>query len=91
MVAVTERAKEELKNLLTTNTDSPEARLRLSHDAQGKIELSIDEEKQDDEKIEHEGAVLLLIEEKLSNLLQGITIDTQESEEGVKLVLTQAS
>lgn len=91
MVLVTERAKEELKRILIEHTDSPKVCLRVSHNEQGLLRLSVDEEKPDDETVEHEGVKLLIIEEKLSDLLQGLTIDTQETPEGVKLVVNQES
>lgn len=91
MIAVTVRAKKELKRILVSSTNEPGACVRLYQNAQNHLGLSVDEARQDDHKIEHQGKTLLLVEERLSDLLNGITIDIEETPEGVKLVLSQES
>ena len=91
MIAVTERAKEEMKKMLVSTTNETGACLRLCQNAENQLGFSIDEERQDDQKIDHQGETLLLIEEELSDLLNGITIDAEETPEGVKLFVSQES
>lgn len=91
MIGVTERAKEELKNILTANTDQPEACLRLTLNEQGQLGLAIDTERQGDQAVEHEESKVLLVEKDLADTLQGITIDVEDTEEGAKLVVSNES
>jgi len=85
---VTERAKQELKKILTANTDKSEACLRLVTNEGGQLGLTIDVERDGDQTIEHENSKLLLTEKELADTLQGITIDVEETPEGTKLVST---
>ena len=91
MVGVTERARQELKDILTTNTDEPEACLRLTADDQGQLRLAIDVEKQDDQVVEHEDSKVLLVEKDLADALQGVTIDIEDTSEGARLVISGES
>jgi len=91
MVGATERAKQELKRILNTNTDKSEACLRLTADDQGQLGLAIDVERQGDQAIEHEDSKVLLVGKNLADTLQGITIDIEDTPEGAKLmVLTES-
>lgn len=78
MLGVTERARQELKRILTANTDKPEACLKLTANDQGQLGLAIDVERQGDQAMEHEDSKVLLVEKDLSDTLQGITIDVEE-------------
>jgi len=91
MIGVAERARQELKKILTANTGEPEACLRLSANDQGQLGLAIDKERQGDQAIEHEGSKLLLVEKNLAATLQGITIGVEDTPEGAKLVITGES
>jgi len=88
MIEVTERAREELNKILTANTDKPEACLRLTANDQGQLGLAIDEERDGDQAVEHEGSKLLLVEKDLADSLQGITIDIEDTPEGARLVIS---
>ena len=87
MIEVTERAKEELKGLLTSNVDHPEACLRLRMGEEGKLELGIDIEKPDDMVVEYEGSSLLVVEPGLADSLENLAIDVEDGEEGSQLVI----
>ena len=87
MINVTERAKRELKRLLFQNVDLSQARLRIMDRGQGIIGLGIDIEAPGDQVIEYEGTKVLVIEPKLANNLQGVTIDVDETPEGPELVI----
>ena len=88
LMEVTERAKQELKKILTANTDKSEACLRLVTNEGGQLGLTIDVERDGDQTIEHENSKLLLTEKELADTLQGITIDVEDTPEGTKLVST---
>ena len=91
MIGVTERARQELKRILTANTDKPEACLRLTANDQGQLGLAIDVERQGDQAVEHEDSKVLLVEKDLADTLQGITIDVEDTPEGAKLVISSES
>jgi len=88
MLEVTERARQELKKILTTNTDEPEACLRLTVNEQGQLGLAIDVERDGDQTVEHEDSKVLLVEKELADTLQGITIDVEDTPQGAKLVVS---
>jgi Fe-S cluster assembly iron-binding protein IscA len=87
MIEVTERAKKDLKGLLTSNVDHPEACLRLRANEEGKLGFSIDIEKPDDRVVEYEGGKLLVIEPALADVLKDIALDSEDSDEGREFVI----
>ena len=89
MIYVTERAKQELKRLLTASVDWPEARLRLMDRGQGKLGLGIDIESQDDHIIEYNGTNLLIVEPGLDTNFKQVTLDVDDTPEGVELVIIE--
>jgi len=90
MVTVTERAKEELKDiLLAAEVSEPEISLRLAPTAPGQFGLVPDKEQEGDQIVEHEGTKVLLVEAELVAPLEGVTIDCQDSPEGPRLVMTK--
>ena len=91
MIEVTQRAKQELKKLLHTKVDNPQARLRLTATEKGQLGLNIDIEKQDDQVVEHEGSKVLVVEDGLAAKLSGVTIDVQDTPEGPQLVISTES
>jgi Fe-S cluster assembly iron-binding protein IscA len=91
MINITERAKRELKRLLDAKVDWPGARLRLMDRGQGKLGLGIDIEAPGDQIIEYEGTRLLIIEPELANNPKVITLDVDDTPEGVELVISEKS
>ena len=89
MIHVTERAKQELKRLLTVSVDWPGARLRLMNRGQGKLGLGIDIEKPDDQVVDYEDMKLLIIEPELANSIQQVTLDVDDTPDGVELVIIE--
>jgi Fe-S cluster assembly iron-binding protein IscA len=87
MIDVTERAKKELKEILTKNVDHPEACLRLRTNEQGQLGLGIDIAMPGDEVVEYEGTKLLIVEKELAGSLENVAIDVEESDEGSQLVI----
>ena len=89
MIDITERAKQELKKLLSLKVDWPQARLRIMDRGQGIIGLGIDIEAPGDHVVEYEGTRVLVVEPALANNLQGVTIDVDETPEGPELVILE--
>jgi Fe-S cluster assembly iron-binding protein IscA len=87
MVNVTERAKEKLKELLATETDDPSIGLRLEASTAGEFGVFPDREREDDQVITHQGAVVLLIGQEIAQTTEETTIDYEESEPGSRLVI----
>jgi Fe-S cluster assembly iron-binding protein IscA len=91
MINVTEQAKRELKRLLTDSVDWPGARLRLVSRGQGRLGLGIDIEAPDDQVLEYEGTRLLIVEPGLASNLKRLTLDVDDSPDGVELVICEQS
>jgi Fe-S cluster assembly iron-binding protein IscA len=91
MIEVTQRAKEELKGLLTSNVDHPEACLRLRTNEEGRLGFGIDIEMPGDQVVEYEGSKLLVVEAELANSLENMAIDVEDSDEGGRLVIVNNS
>lgn len=91
MIGVTERAKQELKKILSDKVDNPKAVLRLTATDQGRLGLIIDVETPGDKVVEHESSKVLLVEQELADRLEGITIDVEDTTEGARLVLIKES
>jgi Fe-S cluster assembly iron-binding protein IscA len=91
MINITERAKEELIKILSKKVDWPGARLRLMSRSQGKLGLGIDIEAPGDHIVEYKGVKVLLVEPELAKNLQGVTLDVDDTPEGVELVISEKS
>lgn len=89
MVEVTERAREELKKALDSQVVDSGNGLRLALVGPDEFGLGVDEEKEGDQVVEHEGSKVLLVEGPLSDALDGITIDVHDSEAGPRLVMAK--
>ncbi len=87
MIDVTEQARQELKRILSTKTDMPQARLRLIDRGEEELGLGIDIEMPGDELVVHDGSIVLVVEHELAERLKGITIDVDNTPEGSQLVL----
>jgi len=87
MVALTDRAKVALKSALSQSIDEAGVGLRLDVSEWGGFALYPDTQKVGDEVVEHEGNVLLLIGDNVSQPLAGATIDLAETPEGERLVV----
>jgi Fe-S cluster assembly iron-binding protein IscA len=87
-VTVTERAAQELKEILEAQAVEPEQVLRLVREAQG-FSLRLDKEGAGDEVVESEGATILLIDEQLSPIVDGAVVDCIDTPEGPRLTITK--
>jgi len=90
MVHVTERAKEDIRRALTAEgVNDPEIGLRISRLESGDYTLNPDSEKEGDLVVEHEGAKVMLLDKGVSEALDGMTIDRDESVETPRLVILE--
>jgi Fe-S cluster assembly iron-binding protein IscA len=87
MLQVTLGAKEVLKEVLSANSEEPEAGLRLTMNNAGELGLGIDSEKEGDQVVEHEGSKVLFVEQVLSEQLEGFAIDMVDTPEGARLTI----
>ena len=87
MLTVTEEAKQILKEKLLANTDDSEMCLRLKGEPGGQLGLVLDREAPDDYVVEHEEARVLLIGKELADVVDELTLTTEDTPEGPKLVI----
>ena len=85
MIAVTDRAKEELKDVLVAAEAEPYQGLRLLPTSEEVFELMLDTEMTGDLVIEHEGYKVLLIGLEYFKWLNGKTIDCSDTKVGAVL------
>jgi len=91
MLTVTEGAKQNLREILIATTDDPEFGLRLSMKPRGQLGLMLllDKEVPDDYVVKHEGLKILLVRQDLMPLVDGVTIGTQDTPEGLRLTISR--
>ena len=80
-----------MKRLLANKVDWPGARLRLVDRGQGKLGLGIDIEAPEDQVVDYEGEKLLIVEPELASNLKRITLDVDDTPDGVELVICEKS
>ena len=89
MLTVTEEAKQILREKLLDSTDDPELALRLKGGPSGQLGLVLDKETPGDYVVEHEEAKVLLIGEELADVVDELTLKTEDTPEGPKLVISK--
>ena len=89
MLTVTESAKELLKDMLAPHTDDPEMGLRLVLEPSGQGGLAVGREAEGDQVVEHDGFKVLLVGHELAPIVDRITIDVKDTEDGPKLVISK--
>lgn len=89
MLTVTESAKQLLKETLTAHSDDPEVGLRLSVKSPGEFGLVLDREAEGDQVVDHENTKVLLVASELASMVEGVTLDVQDTPEGPKLGISK--
>jgi Fe-S cluster assembly iron-binding protein IscA len=89
MVTVTEGAKQVLKEKLLASTSEPDVGIRLKSEPSGELSLTLDSESEGDQVVEQDGMKVLLVTPQLATKLEGITIDTEDTSEGPRLVVSK--
>lgn len=87
MITVTDSAKEHLKNTLLAHTDDPNISLRLVAKPAGKLGFVLDSEAEGDQVVEHKGTKVLLVGQELVPVVEGLTLDVQDTADGPKLAI----
>jgi len=88
MVTVTRVAKQRLGRILAEiSVEDPALGLRLAFRKSGKFDFRLDLEKAGDHVVRYKGRKVLLIGEEMLEIIQGLTVDWQETLEGGVLVI----
>jgi Fe-S cluster assembly iron-binding protein IscA len=87
MLSMTDAAGAQLTEMLT-KSNAPEGVAVRVVVKENSLALGLDNTRPGDETIDHAGKTVLLLDEQISTLLTGRTLDVEETEEGTKLVLT---
>jgi hypothetical protein len=87
MITVTERAKEELKAILIDIGANPDEGLRLLPGPGGRFILGIDTEMSGDQVVGYEGYKVLLVGIEYFRILDGKTVDCQDTRHGIALLV----
>jgi Fe-S cluster assembly iron-binding protein IscA len=90
MIAVTRRARERLGECLAVHAVEPGLSLRLEAAFGGTFGLVPDRKRDGDDAVVHEGRVVLLVGSPLSLLLDGLTLDCEETGGGARLSIRGA-
>lgn len=86
MLTVTDAAAEHLSGMLDEANAEDNMAARLVPTDQG-LELALDAANPSDQTFEHGGKTVLVIDEKLGEMLAGRTLDVQTTEQGTGLTL----
>ena len=82
MISVTEHAKQVLKTILIDAEADPEEGLRLLPSPSGEFVLTLDSELPGDQVVEYEGFKVLLVGIEYFRILNGKTVDCQDTKDG---------
>ena len=88
MLNVTDAAGAQLKEMIdeATSDDDTETAVRFTRDPRGLV-MNLDKPKEGDTKIEHDGRVVVLLEQDVSQALQDKTLGVKETEKGQALII----
>jgi Fe-S cluster assembly iron-binding protein IscA len=86
MLTVTEPASAHLAKLLDDAEAPDGAAARFVSGEEG-LALQLDQPKDDDQTVDHQGRTVLLLDPEIADLLQDKTLDVRETEEGTALEL----
>ncbi|MEX0801002.1 MAG: hypothetical protein WD379_07295 [Dehalococcoidia bacterium] len=87
MLSVTEKAVDALAQSLDEAEAKDDQSLRLSRSPRGEYGLAIDQERDGDQVVRQKKRPILLIDQEVSNRLDGAVLDLIEAPEGIRLTL----
>ena len=85
MIIVTESAKEALKRISPQVVDRPDAVFRLIANKSGQLALIVDSERENDQLVKYQEAIVLVIDKEVSAAFDGVGIDYQDAIGGLRL------
>ncbi len=85
----TERAAAVLHESLRKQEREPDQVLRLLIDPQANIKLALDIPRDGDQRVEYQGATIVVIEPAICIVLSDVTVDAQESPIGLTFTVQQ--
>jgi Fe-S cluster assembly iron-binding protein IscA len=88
MATVTDRAAQELRNILAEAATKPGQALRLVLRPGGDFGLDVDEEREGDEVVAADGERILLIAREIADAVGDAIIDAQDTGKGQELVIS---
>jgi Fe-S cluster assembly iron-binding protein IscA len=88
MVEVTDKAKELLRDMLLKTISDPELNLRMVAQPGGRLRLVADRSKKTDQVVEKHGRAILLVGRELAPILDGLTLDVQETDGGLRFFMS---
>lgn len=85
MLNVSDKAGEALHRALEANEGGGEDVLRLTRSGD-QLALAVDQERDGDQIVEHDGRSVLVVEPAISQALDGATLDAVQTPEGLRFV-----
>lgn len=76
-----------ISELLTASEAPDESAVRFVIE-ENELSMKLDEEKPGDKIFLHEGKIVLLVDEEMSQVLDGKTLDVENTEKGPQLMMT---
>jgi Fe-S cluster assembly iron-binding protein IscA len=91
MLTVTAQAAGKLKEAIQAQTEDPEVAIRLvpSSTRPNQLDMALGKEKEGDQVVESEGVKVLFISSELTQVLDGMVIDCQETPQGVNFTISK--
>ena len=91
MLTVTAAAAAKLKEAIQAQTTDPEVAIRIiiSSSRPNQLDMALDKEKEGDQVVESEGVKVLFVSPELTQALDGMVIDCQETAEGVQFSIAK--
>ena len=91
MLKVTEKAKQELENMLLENPDDTDKSLRIEFKEPAQVTIVVGEEREEDQVIQLKGMNVLLIGKDMAPVFDGVVLDVREDQNGSKLVVRKSA
>jgi hypothetical protein len=89
MVKVTEKAKEELKNLLLSHAQDTQACIKLACGLLGQFGLMLGKPEDGDEVVQHQGRGILIIGSEFKSVLDGAILNVEYTNGKREFVMTK--
>ncbi len=88
MLTVTDMAAHYLRETLSRKEEGTPGAFRIANSEEG-YQLTLDETKEGDQVLEHEGENYLLLDTEVGEALSNATLDVQETPQGPRLALSE--